>query len=129
MGITAKYPGDYYLDYQSEPITEWTDLISLEHLDKIIKESNTVPVVIFKHSTRCNQSSALLRNFERRYDSVDNIPKPYFLDLIVHRDVSDAIALRFGVKHESPQVIFVKDEVVVKHASHKEIVDIDFKDL
>lgn len=129
MGIIAKYPGDYYLDYQSEPITEWTDLTSLEQLEEIIEKSNIIPVVIFKHSTRCNQSSALLRNFERRYDSVDNIPKPYFLDLIAHRDVSDTIALRFGVKHESPQVIFMKNGVVVKHASHREIVEVDLNDV
>jgi bacillithiol system protein YtxJ len=124
VGIIAKYSGDYYLDYQSDPVTEWTDLISLGQLDEITKESYTIPVVIFKHSTRCNQSSALLKNFERRYNSEDNIPKPYFLDLITHRDVSDEIALKFGIKHESPQVIFVKDGVAVKHASHKEIVEL-----
>lgn len=126
MAIIAKYPGDYYLDYQSDPVTEWTDLTSLGQLDEIIEESHTIPVAIFKHSTRCNQSSALLKNFERRYDSTANIPKPYFLDLIAYRDVSDAIALRFGIKHESPQMIFVKDGVAIKHASHKEIVDVDF---
>ncbi|PZR19890.1 MAG: bacillithiol system redox-active protein YtxJ [Flavobacterium psychrophilum] len=125
MGIIAKFPGHYYLDYQSEPTTEWNDLISLEQLEEVTKESYTVPIVIFKHSTRCDQSRALLKNFERRYDSADAIPKPYFLDLIAHRDVSDAIALRFGIKHESPQVIFVKDGVVLKHVSHREIIDVD----
>lgn len=130
MGIIAKYPGqEYYLDYQSEPITEWTNLTSLEQLEELIKDSHATPIVIFKHSTRCDMSSALLKNFERRYDSDYNIPKPYFLDLIAHREVSDDIASRFGVKHESPQVIFIKDRVVVKHASHKEIVDIDFESL
>lgn len=127
MGIKAKYPGEhYYLDYVTPPTTEWTDLISLQQLEDIIKESSGYPVVIFKHSTRCDQSNAMLKNFERRYEGVDNIPKPYFLDLIAHRDVSDEIALRFDVKHESPQVIFVKDGVVVKHASHRDILDFIF---
>lgn len=126
MGIIAKYPGHYYLDYQSEPITEWTDLISLKQLEGIIDESYSITIVIFKHSTRCDMSSALLKNFERRYDSKGNIPKPYFLDLIAHRDISNEIALRFGVKHESPQVIFVKDGVVVNHASHRGIVEVEF---
>lgn len=120
MGIIAKYPGHYYLDYQSEPITEWTDLTSMDQLEEIIK----APIVIFKHSTRCDMSRALLKNFERRYDN--NFAKPNFLDIIAHRDVSDEIALRFGIKHESPQVIFLKDGVVVRHASHREIIDVDF---
>ncbi|RDI04445.1 bacillithiol system redox-active protein YtxJ [Flavobacterium sp. AG291] len=126
MGIIAKHPGHYYLDYQSEPITEWTDLISLEQLEGIIDESYSITIVIFKHSTRCDMSSALLKNFERRYNAEDTIPKPYFLDLIAHRDISNEIELRFDIKHESPQVIFVKDGVVVKHASHREIVEIEF---
>ena len=127
MGIIAKYPGQhYYLDYVTPPTTEWTDLTSLNELEEVIKESFNHPVVIFKHSTRCDQSNALLKNFERRYDSAADIPIPYFLDLITYREVSDEIALRFDVKHESPQVIFLKDGVMVKHASHREIVEIEF---
>lgn len=127
MGIKAKYPGQqYYLDYVTPPTTEWTYLISLGQLDEITKESYTIPVVVFKHSTRCDQSNAMLKNFERRYHSKENIPKPYFLDLIAFRDVSDEIALRFGIKHESPQVIFVKDGVVVRYVNHVEIASIDF---
>lgn len=126
MGIIAKYPGHYYLDYQSEPITEWINLTSLEQLEELINESHATPIVIFKHSTRCDQSSALLKNFERRYDSKAGILKPYFLDLITYRDVSNEIALKFNVEHESPQVLFVKDGVVVKYASHREILDVDF---
>lgn len=126
MGIKAKYPGqEYYLDYVTPPSTEWTDLISLEQLERVIKESHITPIFIFKHSTRCDQSNALLKNFERRYDAQDNIPKPYFLDLITHRDVSDEIALIFDIKHESPQLLFVKDGVVVKHVSHKEIAEVE----
>lgn len=122
MGIKAKYPGQhYYLDYVSAPTTEWKDLTSLQQLEDIIKESFNYPIVIFKHSTRCDQSNALLKNFERRYDAQDNIHKPYFLDLIAYRDVSDEIAIRFDVKHESPQVILVKDGVVMKYANHVEI--------
>ncbi|MFD2602083.1 bacillithiol system redox-active protein YtxJ [Flavobacterium suzhouense] len=125
MGIIAKYPGHYYLDYQSEPITQWTDLISLEQLEGIIDESYSVPIVIFKHSSRCDMSSALLKNFERRYDSKGNIPKPYFLDLIAHRNISDEIALRFGVKHESPQVIFIKEGKCQINSNHSDIAIID----
>ncbi|MHA3788881.1 bacillithiol system redox-active protein YtxJ [Flavobacterium hauense] len=128
MGIIAKYPGqDYYLDYVAPPTTEWTNLISPEQLKEVIKESFSYQVVIFKHSTRCDQSNAMLKNFERRYDSKDNIPKPYFLDLIAHRELSDEIALRFDVKHESPQVILVNNGVATQYANHIDIASINFK--
>ena len=47
--------------------------------------------------------------------------KKYFLDLISHRDVSTAIAQKFDVEHESPQVILIKNGKAVYSASHFEI--------
>lgn len=130
MGIKGKYEvRDYNIDYVTPPVTEWTDLVSLEQLNSIIEDSHTSPVIIFKHSTRCILSSNMLKNFERRYQFLNDIPKPYFLDLIAHRSISDEIALRFGIKHESPQVIFVKDGGVVKHASHGEIINVDLNNI
>jgi len=43
------------------------------------------------------------------------------LDLIAYREISNAIAERFQVHHESPQVILVKNGEAVYDASHMEI--------
>jgi bacillithiol system protein YtxJ len=48
-----------------------------------------------------------LKQFENEFDSSDKVT-PYFLDLIAHRDISNEIASRFGVTHQSPQLILIK---------------------
>jgi bacillithiol system protein YtxJ len=53
----------------------------------------------------------------------------YYLDLIAHRDISNAIAKRFEVHHESPQLLVVKNGAVVKHESHGGINDVVLEQL
>ena len=100
----------------------WHALTEKEQLEKIEKESEEQPVVIFKHSTRCGISRMVLSNFERNYDlPKDKEVKLYSLDLIANRDVSNEVANRLGVRHESPQMIILKNREVVHHASHQSI--------
>ena len=42
----------------------------------------------------------------------------YFLDLIIHRDISNAIAEKLLIRHESPQLIIVKEGKAIYNASH-----------
>ncbi len=100
----------------------WNELKELSQLDKIEQESEDKYVAILKHSTRCGVSSMVLRMFESEYSIPDDAPvKLYFLDLISHREVSNEIENRFGVRHESPQLIIIKDAQVVHHASHQQV--------
>ena len=52
----------------------------------------------------------------------------YLLDLLRHRDVSNAIAEKFGIRHESPQVLVIRDGEVVAHASHFDITQMDLQE-
>jgi bacillithiol system protein YtxJ len=97
--------------------TELTDLLQLTELTAISKEK---PVVIFKHSTRCSISRMALKQFEKEYDLEDAVDA-YFLDLIAHRDISNEIASRFNVYHESPQLILIKNGQAVYDVSHSDI--------
>ncbi|NJY62165.1 bacillithiol system redox-active protein YtxJ [Salinimicrobium sp. CDJ15-81-2] len=100
----------------------WHALTESKQLEEIEKESEKMPVVIFKHSTRCGISRMVLNNFERGYDlPKDKEVKLYMLDLIANRNISNEVAERFGVRHESPQMIILKDQQVVHHASHQGI--------
>ncbi|WP_461533558.1 bacillithiol system redox-active protein YtxJ [Sinomicrobium sp.] len=98
----------------------WFPLNSLEQLDQIATESTSVPIAIFKHSTRCGISKMVYGNLQRDMDSSTAV-KLYYLDLLNHRDVSNAIATRFGIVHESPQLLLIKDGKVVYNASHEAI--------
>ena len=47
--------------------------------------------------------------------------QPYYLDLISYRNVSNEIAERFQVYHESPQILLIKDGDCYHDASHLDI--------
>jgi len=98
----------------------WIPLTNLAQLNDIESMSNVKPIVIFKHSTRCSISRFALKQFEREYD-LDETVDAFFLDLIEHRDVSNEIANKFGVYHESPQLILIKNGKAVYDVSHSEI--------
>jgi len=98
----------------------WIILTDLGQLNEIIDLSNEKPVLIFKHSTRCNISRFALKQFENDYNLEDKIPL-YFLDLINHRDVSNEISSRFEVEHQSPQLLLISKEKCIYNASHSNI--------
>ena len=98
----------------------WIELTDLGQLNEISALSNEKAVAIFKHSTRCSISRMALKQFENEFDSADKVTL-YFLDLIAHRDVSNEIAQRFGIAHQSPQLILIKDGKAIYHVSHSDI--------
>ena len=110
-------------DIAKEEIVEvpWHVLAKMDQLDEIVEESKSKPVAIFKHSTRCGISRGVLKLFEKNYNLTDNQLKLYFLDLLQNRDISNEIAARFKVQHESPQIIVIKNGAVVHHDSHHSI--------
>ena len=97
----------------------WNELTEVAQLDRIDLLSKEKPVLIFKHSTRCNISGAALSRLERAWTAEDDRARTtWFLDLLKHRDISDAIAQRYGVEHESPQALVIKDGKCVDVSAH-----------
>ena len=88
-------------------------LTSLAGLDALLAEPG--PLLLLKHSTRCPISAAALEEVEAF------TPDFVYLDLLAHRDVSNAIADRLGVPHESPQAILLKGGRAVAVLNHDEI--------
>jgi bacillithiol system protein YtxJ len=86
----------------------WFKLNTAAQLDTIKAESQHQPVLIFKHSTTCSISRAVLDRVERNWNT-ENLPdvKPYFLDLLTYRSVSNQVASEFDIEHESPQAILI----------------------
>ena len=105
---------------QPESKMNWELLTDIDQLGEIIFNSNEKPAVIFKHSTRCSVSRMALKQFENEFDAAEGVT-PYFLDLIAYREISNEIANRFNVHHESPQILLIKDGQSVYDASHSEI--------
>ncbi len=110
---------------KSEPKEEkqlpWKLLEKMEQLDEIEALSNEKLVVIFKHSTRCGTSRMAYHGFQRDFDTDMEGVEVYVLDILAHRAISDEVAARFQVWHESPQLVLIKNGAVVHHSSHYQI--------
>ncbi len=100
----------------------WTELKNEAQIDQLNEESKTQSVLIFKHSTSCSISRAALGRLERNWkaDEVGSL-KTYYLDLLSHRAISNRIAARFGVEHESPQVLIIQNGKPIYTRSHFDI--------
>lgn len=99
----------------------WDILRRDEDIDAAIALSHQQAVVIFKHSTRCPVSSMALRMFERDWSFDTERIRPYFLDLIAHRQLSNRIAQELAVEHQSPQMIVIRNGMAVFDASHNQV--------
>lgn len=102
----------------------WQNLTTIEQLDEIELSSKGKTQLIFKHSTRCGISRMVLNQFTETYN-LDLNADLFYLDLLSYRDVSNEVGYKFQVMHQSPQLLVIKNGVVVAHASHGAINDLD----
>jgi bacillithiol system protein YtxJ len=101
---------------------KWHQLDSLSQLEQIDKESENQNILLFKHSTRCGISNTALNRIERNWkEEHSEIIKPYDLDLLNHRDISNQVAAKYQVKHESPQAIVISKGRSIFSQTHSEI--------
>lgn len=96
----------------------WELLESEAQFRNVVKNSSKKPKVIFKHSTRCGISRMVLKNFENGFTLKGNEAGFYILDLLNHREVSNIIASDLKITHQSPQIIVLRDELVIHTDSH-----------
>src|SRR4051812_2639018 len=93
----------------------WHTLTSEAELDELISKSENTPQVIFKHSTSCSISRVVKNRLDK--GNINGIDA-YFLDLIAYRSISNKVAERLGVTHESPQILLVKNGKAIYSESH-----------
>ncbi|HET6861685.1 MAG TPA: bacillithiol system redox-active protein YtxJ [Pyrinomonadaceae bacterium] len=86
-----------------------------KRLEDVISDSTTKPVVIFKHSNSCPISSRAYREMEQLDGQVN------LVEVQAARDISRELADLTGVRHETPQVIVLKNGRAVWNASHFDV--------
>lgn len=99
----------------------WSELSSLSDLDAMDAISNSKPIIVFKHSTRCMISSVILNKLERNHRA-ENELSFYFLDLIANRTISNEVEARYGIVHQSPQAIIISKGKAIYDTSHSGVV-------
>ncbi len=94
----------------------FVEVTDLGKLERLFTESGERPVILFKHSLTCPISRAA-------YEEMSLMDREQVALVIVQdsRAVSNEIAQRTGVRHESPQTIILQGGEVAWHASHFDI--------
>lgn len=111
---------------KDEKIMPWLPLTTIDQLETIADQSKTKTQLIFKHSTRCGISRMVMNQFVSAYD-VDVNADLHYIDLLNYRDVSNEVGYKFQVMHQSPQLLVLRNGVVVAHASHGDINEMDLE--
>ena len=99
----------------------WSNLTEESQIAEIIALSNSTPVYIFKHSTTCGISAQAKENVEISFKNTDKPFLLYYLDLLKYRSISNEVASKFNVHHQSPQLILVHNGEVTFTTSHHKI--------
>ena len=103
-------------------VLSMSEVDTLEKLEQAMADSSDHPVLLFKHSTRCGVSArANARVGEYLESKGTNGPDIRMVKVIEAKPVSNAVAEKLGVEHQSPQVILLKDGKPVWNASHHNI--------
>jgi len=92
-------------------------LTRTDDLDAVFAEPR---VLIYKHSARCWMCTKALKDVTDLARSQPDLAF-YMVDVIGNRDVSNEIAARLDLTHESPQAILVEEGTAVWHANHLKI--------
>jgi len=127
MGLFGNIFGKKAETGSGEKKVPWVPLDRDDQLEEIVEQSNRRPQLIFKHSSSCGISSMVLTMFNSSFDSQWECDL-HFLTIQANRELSNAIATRFGVRHESPQLLILKDGKISFHTSHGAIADTDIGD-
>lgn len=118
MGLMRLFSTGKSDSEKSRDTIQWISLENKEQLEEILKRSTDIPQVIFKNSTTCGISGMARRSFESHNSTCENKAEFHLLHIQHNRELSHEIASRLGIRHESPQVLIIKNGRVVHHASH-----------
>ncbi len=109
-------------------MVQLTELHEVEELEKVWSDSEGKPVLLFKQSTTCPISAEAFDQFQSFLKESDADIIPYFVKVRETREVSNQIMEDLGVRHQSPQILLVKDRKSVWDASHMSITSFNIKE-
>lgn len=98
----------------------WNQPQNVNELDTVLGRSDRIQA-IFKHSSACGTSAFALRGMEEVISEVSESVDFSILEVRLQRKLSNYVAEKTGVRHESPQLILMKNGEVVWNASHSAI--------
>lgn len=79
------------------------------------------PLLLLKHSTACPVSAAAYDEYEAFRTGPGATVRTAVIHVIEDRPVSNHVASKLGLRHESPQALLVRDGALLWNASHRNI--------
>ena len=95
-----------------------TPVQRLDELEQLIAESEKRPLLLFKHSYSCGISAEALDELVEHLSAPTPDVRYAIVTVQTHRDISNAVAARLGIRHETPQAILVRGGKAIWTASH-----------
>jgi bacillithiol system protein YtxJ len=95
-----------------------TPIHRLDQLDQLLSESQERPILLFKHSYTCGISAEALDEIVEHINHEAADARYAMVTVQTDRELSNLVASRLGVRHQTPQAIVVKSGRVVWSASH-----------
>jgi len=87
-------------------------------LDAAIERSFTTAVVMFKHSETCGTSAYAHEEVLALLAACNLAAEVYLVSVQRSPAISNAIARRFTLRHESPQALIIRRGALAWHGSH-----------
>ena len=97
----------------------YKEISTMEELNAFLSLEGTK--LLFKHSTTCPISARAHDQFKQYLQENDDQVHAALVKVIEDRPISNHIAEKFNIKHESPQIFLLKGEQVIWHTSHYQI--------
>jgi bacillithiol system protein YtxJ len=90
----------------------------IEDLDRLLAQTSERPLLLFKHSVTCGTSAEALDELIDHLNE-DQLDARYAIVTVQsHRELSNAVSARLGVRHETPQALLIRNGRVIWSASH-----------
>jgi bacillithiol system protein YtxJ len=102
-------------------MSEFKEITSLNEVDEILDESCQRKILIFKHSTTCPISGHAWHEAQNFIRESSDKCLVVMIKVIESRPVSNLVAEKLGVVHQSPQAILIYNQQVLWKASHYDI--------
>jgi bacillithiol system protein YtxJ len=95
-----------------------TTVEGIDELDRLLEHSAAEPVLLFKHSYTCGISAEALDELIEHLREEQPAIRYAMVTVQTHREVSNAVSSKLGIRHETPQALLVRNGRVVWSASH-----------
>ena len=99
----------------------WNTISTEDEVLDIIEKSAVKPQIIFKDSVTCGISAFAKERLTNNYSLIENEADFNYLDLLSNRAISNFVATKLEVIHQSPQIIVLIDKKVAHIVSHHSI--------